>query len=126
MPASLPCSCSARRPSSLRLAWPREPRPTCWKAKGASGYGYKDSVGAADGVRKISVAGGASGKGKLQVQAGNKAKKGQTALPTGLTAVLAGETSARLQLRTSDAACFEAVLGNVVKSDATQFKAKAP
>ena len=43
-----------------------------------------------------------------------------------LTAALAGATSARPQLRTSDAVRFEAVLGSVVKSDATLFKAKAP
>lgn len=98
----------------------------CWKAKGTTGYGYKDPAAAADGVQKITAAGGAAGKGKLKVQAGNKAKRGQTALPTGLTATLAGATSARLQVRTSDAACFEAVLDNVVKSDATRFKAKAP
>lgn len=98
----------------------------CWKARGTTGYGYKDPAAAADGVQKITAAGGAAGKGKLQVQAGNKAKKGQTALPTGVTAALAGATSARLQVRTSDAECFEAVLGRVSKSDATEFKAKAP
>jgi hypothetical protein len=98
----------------------------CWKAKGTSGYGYKDPAGSADGVQKIAAAGGAAGKGKLQLQAANKAAKGQTALPAGLTATLAGATSARLQVRTSDAACFEATLGTVTKSDATLFKAKAP
>ena len=98
----------------------------CWKAKGTSGFGYKDPAASADGVQKIAAAGGAAGKGKLQLQAGNKAKKGQTALPAGLTAALASATSARLQVRTSDAACFEAALGTVTKSDATLFKAKAP
>jgi cysteine-rich repeat protein len=98
----------------------------CFKDKGGKGWLYKDPAAEASGTRKLVLASGPAGKGKAVWQAGNKAKKGQTALPTGTTALLAGAGSATLQLVTSDAACFQAVLGTVKKNDATQFKAKAP
>jgi cysteine-rich repeat protein len=97
----------------------------CWKAKG-EGYAYKDKEMSADGVKTVKGASGPIGKGKLQVQAGNKAKKGQTALATGVAAALAGSTSARVQVLTSDAACLEAALPTVKKAEPDQFKAKAP
>ena len=98
----------------------------CWKAQKDKGWSYKDPDAAADGARKLSFKSGAAGKGKLQLQAGNNAKKGQTALPTPVAALLAGETAPRLQLVASDASCFDATLGNVKKADGTQVKAKAP
>lgn len=98
----------------------------CWKAKGTKGYAFKDPEAAADGVKKISATSGPLGKGSLSVQAGNKAKKGQTGLPTGTAAALQVAAGATLQVIISDALCYEASLGNVQKSDGVQFKARTP
>ena len=97
----------------------------CWKALGMQGYGYKDGAAEADGVTKLVAKGGAAGKGSLSLQGRNNQPKGQTDLPTGAAALLAGETSATLQLLASDGACFGAALG-VQKAADGQFKAKAP
>jgi hypothetical protein len=98
----------------------------CWKAAATKGYGYKDSNAAQSGVRKLKVKAGDAGKGKLQLQAGNKASKGQSSLPTGITAALQGIPLALVQLQTSDAECFEATLDSVKKADPDEFKAKTP
>jgi cysteine-rich repeat protein len=98
----------------------------CWKNKGGKGWSYKDAGASASGVRKMSAASGPAGKGKLQLQAGNNAAKGQSALPTGLATALQGAGSATLQVLTSDAACYEAALSTVHTADGIQFKAKAP
>jgi hypothetical protein len=98
----------------------------CWKDKSGKGWSYKDVAGAASGVRALAAVSGPAGKGKLQVKASNNAAKGQTALPTGLAAALQGTSSATVQLLTSDAQCYEADLPTVKKTDAEQFKAKAP
>ena len=92
----------------------------CWKAVKDQGFSYSDPAAASSGVRKIGLKGGAAGKGKLQVQAGNQGGE----FPTGLAAALQGETSASVQLHTSDGACFEGPLNDVKKADGTQFKAK--
>ena len=81
---------------------------------------------ASDGVKRISVRAGDTGKGKLSVEARNRANRDQTAQPTGVTLALEGTTSATVQVVTSDASCFEAALTTVNKADAVQFKAKAP
>ena len=77
-------------------------------------------------MRKLAASGGAAGKGKLQVQAGNNTAKGQTALPTGAAAMLQGASAAAAQLLVSDGLCYEADLTTVQKADGTEFKAKAP
>lgn len=46
-------------------------------------------------------------------------------MPTGVAEALNGHTSAMVQLVTSDAACVEATLENVMKADGAQFKVKA-
>jgi hypothetical protein len=92
----------------------------CWKPIKTQGFSYADKDAAASGVSKLSLKGGAPGKGKLQAQAGNQGG----AFPTGLAAALQGETSARIQLVTSDGACFEAALVEVKTADGVQFKAK--
>lgn len=97
----------------------------CWKAKGASGYAYKDPDASAGGVRKMKAVAGPEGKGKLQLQAGNNAKRSQDALPTGIAAALEAASSATLQLVANDGACFEAALSAVKKNDAETFKARA-
>jgi hypothetical protein len=98
----------------------------CWKRKGNRGWKYKDPDASADGVAKVVAISGPAGKGKLQVQAANRAKKSQLSLPTGIAAALAGAQSATLQIVASDGSCFDAALGTVSKADGSQFKAKAP
>lgn len=97
----------------------------CWKAKGASGYAYKDPLASASGVKKLALAAGPAGKGKIGLSAANKIKKGQAALPIGIAAELADDASVTAQLAASGAACFEALL-DVTKADASQLQAKSP
>ena len=85
----------------------------CWKAQSTKGFAYKDSAGAADGVQKISEKAGTTGKGSVSVSGKNNAPKGLMGLPTGAAAALQGETSATLQVLTSDGECFEAGLTTV-------------
>jgi hypothetical protein len=98
----------------------------CWKAKGTKGFNYKDSDAADAGAKKIALKSGAAGKGKLQVDAGNKEKKGQTSLQTGIASELGGATSARVQIVTDGGTCFEGLFTNVQKADGVKFKAKLP
>jgi len=99
----------------------------CFKDKGGKGWLYRDPSAEADGTKKLVLSSGPIGKGKALWQAGNKLKKGQMSMPTGITAALNGETSVTLQLvAASGATCFEAALGTVKKADGVQFKARAP
>jgi len=93
----------------------------CWVAT-ESRFKYTDREGAADGVRKLALKHGRNTD--LLLRARNKSNKGQTAMPTGIAAEMSGATSATLQIVSSDAACFQATLGNVKKADGAQFKAK--
>lgn len=95
----------------------------CWKATGTKGWLYKDASGGADGVKVLGVSAGAAGKGKALVVASNNAKKGQDALPLGLTGALAGASSARVRVLADDGACFDAALGAVEQADAVRFRA---
>lgn len=95
----------------------------CWQAKGDRGFRYKDPAAGAGGARKLTAKTGRAGKGKIQLQAGNRASHDQSGLQTGVTALLAGETDARMQLYTSDGACFDAEL-DVRKADGEIFRAK--
>jgi hypothetical protein len=97
----------------------------CWKDKGGKGWSYKDPLAEASGVRGLAATSGASGKGKLQVKAGNNTAKNQAALPTGLAMMLQATTSVTLQVSTSDAQCFQSPLTATI-ADGEQFKAKAP
>jgi hypothetical protein len=97
----------------------------CWKSAGES-LRYSDPDAASSGVRKLKTKPGEEGKGAFQLQAANKESKGQTSLPPGAAGLLNGAGSAHVQVVTSDAACFDAVLGNVKKADGLQFKAKSP
>ena len=98
----------------------------CWKRRGSKGYAYADPVAAASGIRKLSYTSGKAGKGKIKVSAGNKAAKGQTELPTGVAASLAGEGAALVQVFASDGTCFEGALGTVKTADGVSFKAVTP
>jgi len=101
----------------------------CWKSigsapPGGSGYQYKDPVAAADGIEKLRLRAGDAGKSSLLVKGHNKESAGQTALPTGIAAALAGSQTATLQLHQSDAGrCFSVDVGNVSRNDGTLFKA---
>jgi len=96
----------------------------CWKDKKGKGWDYKDDLAASDGVKKIKLQSGTAGKGKIQADGANNEKKGQTALPTGVAAKLQGATAALVQVATSDAGCFSAVVNDVKKNDGVQFDAK--
>jgi hypothetical protein len=100
-------------------------RKPCWKAAGG-GFRYADPSASAGGVKKLVVKGGAAAKGKLSASARNAAAKGQTALPTGLAAALAGQTSARVQAVAGGGACFELHAGAVKRADGARFSAAAP
>jgi len=98
----------------------------CWKSKKSKGFDYKDQDAADSGVKKLALKTGAVGKGKLQVDAGNKEKKNQSSLPTGTAPALNGATSALLQISVDGGACFEAPFATIKKADGVQFKAKLP
>lgn len=98
----------------------------CWKAKSTKGYTYKDPAAEASGVKKIIGVSGPEDKGKLAVVAGNKARRGQTALPRGIAARLTRDESAFVQVSAEGATCYEAVLGTVKKANGVQFNGKKP
>ena len=92
----------------------------CWKANGTKGYSYADKNGESSGVRKIKTK---DGKGKIDLQASNNAKKDQTALPPGLVAALQGSSVVTVQVNVLESTCFGATL-DVKKATPTQLKAK--
>jgi cysteine-rich repeat protein len=98
----------------------------CWKAKGTTGFAYKDAAGAADGVTAMTAKSGAVSKGAIALAGANNANQDETALPTGAAAALSGATSATVQVVPTDGECFEADLGTVKKADGTQFKGRTP
>ncbi len=100
----------------------------CWKSLGGDpptgkGFFYKDKNLASDGVKIIKLKGG-SGSGTVLVKAANNLFKGQVAMPTGIAAALAGDTSATIQLQSSDAQCFSATLTDIKKAETLLFKGK--
>lgn len=95
----------------------------CWKAKKDTGWQYKDKNADSDGVAKMKLFGGSEGKTQVQVLAANNDKKGLVSMPTGLAAALQGSTSARVQLRSSDAECFDVTLDQIKKQEPDFFKA---
>ena len=106
----------------------------CWKNLGGApgdpthkGYKYKDSLVASDGIAGLGITAGGPGMTRASAKGKNNVAKGQTSLPTGVAAALAGSTSAEIQLLGSDASqCISASLGNVTIADGVQFKAKTP
>jgi len=103
---------------------------SCWRSLGSAppagkGWRYRDMAGAADGVRALTLKGGPAPTSRLILKARNVASKGQTALPTGIAAALAGSTQATVQLHGSDLPqCHSAVLGEIVRAEASSFKAR--
>ena len=56
--------------------------------------------------------------------AGNNSKKGQTSLPLGSSAQLAGTTSALVQVFGDHGECLETTLSDIKKQEALFFKSK--
>jgi hypothetical protein len=94
----------------------------CWATVSDKGYKYQDTSTATDGISKINLHGGDSGKGKISFMGSN----GTGSLPTGVAAVLQNQTSATIQLVTSGASCFGVTVTQVKKADGSMFKAKTP
>ena len=94
----------------------------CWATVSDKGYKYADKNGDADGIVKMKVSGGPSGKGKVKVIGKNATGH----LPLGVAALLQNQSSATVQVLTSDAACFGVGLTQVKKADGTVFKAAGP
>jgi hypothetical protein len=102
-----------------KIAASIDPSATKWKVLGTnSGYKYKDSSGASDGITKALLKAGAGGKAKAQVK-GKGVKLPTTTLP--LT------TPVRAQLvNSANPICYEPTLTVVKKNTSTLFKVKSP
>src|SRR5262249_2030884 len=94
----------------------------CWSAVKDTGFKYSDKLGTSDGITKITPKSGDAGKGKVVV----KGKNQSSPLPLGVAALLQNETSATVQVLTSDASCFGVGLTLVKKADGTIFSAGGP
>jgi hypothetical protein len=95
---------------------------SCWSTVSGKGYKYRDKSAATDGILKINLFGGDPGKGKVMFVGKNSA----STMPTGIAAALQDETSATVQVLTSDASCFGVTLPQVKKADGALFKALGP
>jgi hypothetical protein len=88
----------------------------CWKPLGTRGYGYNDSLLTPDGLSKVTLKAGLTGKAEVAV-------KGKGAnLPDG---VLPLTTPVIVQLQATTGQCWTATFGTAQASDAGQFKAKS-
>lgn len=92
----------------------------CWATVSDKGYKYKDKAATADGVIMMKLGGGDPGKGKLKIKG-----KGSN-LPSGIAAALQNQTSATVQVLSSDASCFGVALTQVKKADGVTFSATGP
>ncbi len=102
------------------------PPVPCWVAVKTKGYKYKDKSASADGILKMVLMGGDSGKGKANAIGKNNSSKGQNALPTGIAPLLQNNSHATVQLLTSNADCFGVTVTDVKKADGAVFKALGP
>jgi hypothetical protein len=98
---------------------------SCWRGTGAGGVKYADPELAADGVRRLVARGAPAGGGQLGLFAKNAAQRGLIAMPTGITAALAGGAGATVQVLVSDGACFTMDAGDVRVAHAVVFRALA-
>ncbi len=98
----------------------------CWRSFGGAptGFRYGDPAGTAAGVRSLTFATGAGGHSSFSLFASNRARKGQTGLPGGIAGALSETGSATLQLHTSNAECFAAVVDDVLVQESDRFKAR--
>ena len=93
----------------------------CWSTVSDKGYKFKDKEASSAGIRKASVRGGDSSKGKVAVVGKNRGT-----MPTGVAAALADQTSATVQFVASDGICVGVALPTVKKADGRVFKAAGP
>jgi len=96
----------------------------CWRPNGKSGHRYRDQGATAAGVTHLRLRPAEDPRGKATARAGNRATRGQTALPVDLAGALAGHTSATVQLAAHDGGCIEAVLTRVTRDDGSRWKAR--
>ncbi len=96
----------------------------CWQAVSTKGYKYKDKVAASYGITKVQWLAGGPGAGKAKAQGANNVSKGQTALPIGTAAALAGSTTPTIQFVTSAGLCVGASMNDVSVDDGLVYKAK--
>lgn len=102
----------------------------CWRPAGAPppegrGFRYRDRSASASGVFRLLLKGGAAGRSSVLLKARNDAGRGQTSLPSGIAAALAGSAGATAQLVADDgSACLSLGLGRVSASSPILFKAK--
>lgn len=88
----------------------------CWRPV-SDGYRYGGKNLSADGVKSILMKGGAVGKSKMKLKGANNLAKGQTSLPTGIAAALAGSSSATLEIHGDDLGPCYGVTFDDVKAD---------
>lgn len=87
----------------------------CWRST-AKGYRYDDKDRTPDGVQRVDLKAGATGKAQVAVRA-----QGASFTPPSLPI---SSLPVTVQLRSSSGTCFESVHSNVLADTATQFKAK--
>ena len=96
----------------------------CWKGI-PSGYLYKDATASADGVLRIKLKGGKVGRSQIVIKGANNIAKGQLDLPVGISAALAGPSSATVQIHGSDApACYSRTFDDIERNEVSFFEAK--
>jgi len=98
---------------------------SCWRPMAAGGFRYADPNLAAHGARRLLLRGGAAGQGQISLVAKNASQRGLVAMPTGITAALAGDPWATVQVVVSDGACFELVADDVRMSEPAVFRGLA-
>ncbi len=96
----------------------------CWKAQGTKGLGYQDKKTSADGITKLAFGAGAPAKGKASAAGANNPGKGQTRLPTGVSAALAGSSMPTMQLVTDHGFCVGTTLTEVTRDAGGRFQAR--
>jgi cysteine-rich repeat protein len=92
----------------------------CWKRQGTKGFAFKDRDGFADGLEKVSLRAGATGKSRILV-------KGRGA--NLLTMTLPMESAITVQIETNEnGACWQLDLpaSGIQKNDSEEFKGKGP
>jgi len=95
---------------------------SCWRGI-SGGFKYADPDLAAHGARRMLMRGGPAGRGRFVLLAKNVVQRGHLAMPTGITAALAGNSRATVQLRVSDGACFEMEASDVRMATPLVFRA---
>jgi hypothetical protein len=77
-------------------------------------------------VLQLSFKSGLASKGKVGAKAKNNAPKGLLNMPTGVTAQLAGDTDATVQILTSNAGCVTGTVTNIRDATPIFFKGTTP